>query len=145
MLSIIRRYLPHLLVGLAISGIMLGAYAAVGFSASNVPKATWQTNPASIAFQASSGQGSTTDSVTCNPGASDLVFNVHVSKPNRLSLSADPGFFSCNSRPQSVTLTAKCLVPETQCAGSYEGIVQIRQPANYRDIPANLKVTIVVS
>ncbi len=140
-----RHYLPQLLVGLTISAIMLSAYAAVGFSSSNVPKATWAINPVTMTFQGSEGKGNTADSVTCSPAASGLVFNAHVSKPNRLSLTVAPGFFSCGSSPQPVTLTATCLVSPAECQGTYQGIVQIRQPANYRDIPANLRVTIVVT
>jgi hypothetical protein len=47
--------------------------------------------------------------------------------------------------PNAVTLTANCLVSSVLCQGSYSGLVQIRQPANYRDIPANLVVNIVVT
>src|SRR3989449_10888175 len=56
--SPIRRYLPHLLVGLSISLIMVGAYAAVGFAASSAPKAIWSANPVTITFPGSAGSGS---------------------------------------------------------------------------------------
>ncbi len=59
---------------------------------------------------------------------------------------APSSFASCSSTPDTVTLTATCLVPAAQCVGTYQGIVQIRNPANYYgNIPANLKVTIVVT
>ena len=55
-------------------------------------------------------------------------------------------FASCSSTPDTVTLIATCLVPAAQCVGTYQGLVQIRNPANYYgNIPANLKVTIVVT
>jgi hypothetical protein len=65
---------------------------------------------------------------------------------SKVRLSVAPSSFaSCGSSPNAVTLTANCLVSAAQCRGTYSGLVQIRQPANYRDLPANLAVTIVVT
>jgi len=44
-----------------------------------------------------------------------------------------------------VMFTAHCLVSATLCKGTYQGLVQIRQPDNYRDIPANQKIVITVT
>ncbi len=140
----LRRYLPHIVTAIVIIAIMIGAYAAVVFSASTVPKATWFKNPLSLSFQGSNGIGGTVDSVTCSRPALGLTFSIHVSRPNLLALIASPSAFSCNSSPLIVSFTATCLVSAGQCRGSYQGIVRIRQPANYRDIPENLQVDIVV-
>ena len=145
MRSMARRYLPQLLVGIAISAIMIAAYAAVGFSASNQPKATWATNPVTITFSGASAHGTASDSFTCSPAASSVII-VSKSASSKVSLTATPSTFpSCGSIPNTVTLTATCLVPAAQCKGTFNGQAQIRQPANYRNIPANLAITIIVS
>src|SRR5947199_4712322 len=143
--SPIRRYLPHLLVGLSISLIMVGAYAAVGFAVSSTPKATWAVNPVTISFPATVGSGTKGDSFTCSPNTSGITLTAKAST-SKVSLSVAPSSFaSCGSTPDTVTLKASCLVPAAQCKGTYSGLVQIRQPANYRNIPANLGVSIVVT
>jgi len=144
-LQTLRRYFPLIATAIVIVAIMIGAYVAVAFSASTVPKATWLKNPLSLSFQGSNGIGGTVDSVTCSREALGLTFNTHVSKPNLLALNASPSAFSCNSSPSIVSLTATCLVSAAQCRGNYQGIVRIRQPANYRDIPDTLQVDIVVA
>jgi len=144
-LQTLRRYFPLIATAIVIVAIMIGAYVAVAFSASTVPKATWFKNPLSLSFQGSNGIGGTVDSVTCSRAALGLTFNTHVSKPNLLALNASPSAFSCNSSPLIVSFTATCLVSAAQCRGNYQGIVRIRQPANYRDIPENLQVDIVVA
>jgi len=144
-LQTLRRYFPLIATAIVIVAIMIGAYVAVAFSASTVPKATWFKNPLSLSFQGSNGIGGTVDSVTCSRAALGLTFNTHVNKPNLLALNASPSAFSCNSSPLIVSFTATCLVSAAQCRGNYQGIVRIRQPANYRDIPENLQVDIVVA
>jgi hypothetical protein len=53
---------------------------------------------------------------------------------------------SCGSTPDTVTITVSCDVPAAQCAGTYQGLVQIRNPTNYYgNIPDNLKITIIVT
>ena len=141
----LSRYLPHILTATVIVAIMVGAYVAVAVSASNMPKAKWLINPLPLSFQGSNGRGGTVDSVTCGRPTTGLTFSAHVSKPNLLMLNASPSSFSCNSSPSIVSFTATCLVSAAQCRGHYQGIVQIRQPANYRDIPENLQVDIVVA
>ena len=124
---------------------MVGAYVAVGFSSSYIPKATWLANPLRISFQGSGGRGGNVDSVTCNRATTGLTFNAHVSKPSLLMLTLSPTTFSCGASPMIISVVATCLVSASQCRGSYHGIVQIRQPANYRDIPANLQVDVIVT
>ncbi len=124
---------------------MVGAYAAVGFAVSSTPKATWAVNPVTITFPATVGTGTKGDSFTCSPVTSSLTLIAKASTSN-VGLSVAPSSFaSCGSSANSVTLTAHCLVSAAQCRGTYSGLVQIRQPANYRNIPANLGVTIVVT
>ena|SRR5437870_1499983 len=146
MQSFTIRYLPYIIAGLAITVIMVGAYVSVGPIQSAAPKAGWGTDPVTISFAAAAGQGSATDSFICTPSTTSLTLISHASTMN-IALSVAPSSFaSCSSTPDSVTLTATCLVPAAQCVGTYQGLVQIRNPANYYgNIPANLKVTIVVT
>ncbi len=138
--SPVKQYLPHLMVGVTISLVMIGAYAVVGFSASTNPKASWATNPLTIHFVSTAGRGGVLDSFACSPSASGVVLLAKASTA-KVSLTATPtSFSSCNSFPHAVTLTAQCLVSPTLCRETYSGLVQIRQPANYRNIPANLAV-----
>src|SRR6266566_3937511 len=124
MQSFTIRYLPYIIAGLAITVIMVGAYVSVGPVQRDAPKA-----------------GGGTD-----PSTTSLTLTAHASTVN-IALSAAPSSFaSCSSTPDTVTLTATCLVPAAQCVGTYQGIVQIRNPANYYgNIPANLRFTIVVT
>jgi len=63
-----------------------------------------------------------------------------------MSLTATPSSFSsCSSTPDTVMFTAHCLVSAALCRETYQGLVQIRQPDNYRDIPANQKIIITVA
>ncbi len=140
----LRRYLPYVATGTVIVVIMIGAYVAVAFSASNIPKGTWLASPLPLRFHASNGRGGAVDALTCSRPASGLTFYIHVNKPSLLSLNANPSSFSCNSSPLIVTVTATCLVPTTECRGHYQGLLRVRQPANYRDIPENLQVDIDV-
>ena|SRR2546429_3521261 len=142
----IVRYLPYIIAGLAITVIMVGAYVSVGPIQSAAPKAGWGTDPVTITFAATAGQGSAIDSFTCDPSTTSITLISHASTEN-IALSVAPSSFaSCSLTPDSVTLTATCLVPAAQCVGTYQGLVQIRNPANYYgNIPANLKVTIVVT
>ena len=146
MQSFIVRYLPYIIAGLAITVIMVGAYVSVGPIQSAAPKAGWGTDPVTITFAATAGQGSAIDSFTCDPSTTNVILVAHESTVN-IALSVAPSSFaSCSSTPDTVTLTATCLVPAAQCVGTYQGLVQIRNPANYYgNIPANLKVTIVVT
>ncbi len=73
MRPLIRRYLPHLVLGLSISLIMVGAYMAVGFAQNSAPKTTWAVNPLTITFPGSSGTGSAVDSFTCSPSSTNIL------------------------------------------------------------------------
>ena len=123
---------------------MVGAYAEVGFAATSSPHATWAVNPVTMTFPAGT-IGIKLDSFTCSPSATGITLTAKAST-SRVSLSVAPGSFSsCGSSPDLVTLNAQCLVSAALCRGSYQGLVQIRQPANYRNIPDNLMVNIVVT
>ena len=146
--SPIRRYLPHLLVGLSISLIMVGAYAAVGFASSGAPKSLWSTNPLTITFSGSGGTGSSGsagDSFKCAPPVtSAVVLHTSVSNPTKISLTVTPSSFgSCGPSFSTVTITAHCLVAAPNCKGPYTGTVTIFQ--GYTTFPPNLQVTIVVT
>ena len=144
MSSPIRRYLPHLLVGLTISLIMVGAYMAVGFASVTAPKAIWSANPVTIAFSGSAGTGSVGEFVKCAPKVTDVVFHTTVSNPAKISLTVSPGSeATCGPSPDSVTVTAHCLVAAPACKGTYHGTVTIQQ--GYSTIPPSLSVTIVVT
>ena len=146
MQSFIIRNLPYIIAGLAITVIMVGAYVSVGPIQSAAPKAGWGTDPVTIMFAATAGQGNAIDSFTCIPSTTSLTLIARASTGNIALTVAPSSFASCSSTPDTVTLTATCLVPAAQCVGTYQGIVQIRNPANYYgNIPANLKVTIVVT
>src|SRR6266487_7047062 len=125
---------------------MLVAYASAGFAYATSPKATWTSAPLNISFAATTGMGSAPGSFTCSPNISGITLRVIVSNPLRMSLTATPSSFSsCSSTPDTVTLTAHCLGSATLCKGAYQGLVQIRQPDNYRDKPANQKIVITVT
>src|SRR5438093_2526952 len=125
---------------------MVGAYVSVGPIQSAAPKAGWGTDPVTIMFAATVGQGSAIDSFTCDPSTANVMLVVHESTVNIALTVAPSSFASCSSTPDTVTLTATCLVPAAQCVGTYQGLVQIRNPANYYgNIPANLKITIIVT
>jgi len=146
MQSFIVRYLPYIIAGLAITVIMVGAYVSVGPIQNAAPKAGWGTDPVTLTFAATTGQGSAIDSFTCDPSTTNVILVAHESTVNIALTVAPSSFASCSSTPDTVTLTATCLVPAAQCVGTYQGLVQIRNPANYYgNIPANLKVTIVVT
>src|SRR5437773_10746611 len=93
MSSPIRRYLPHLLVGLTISLIMVGAYMADGFASLTAPKAIWSANPATITFSGSAGigsSGSDGEFVKSAPKLTDVVLHTTASNPSKISLTIDP-------------------------------------------------------
>ena len=120
-------------------------FRRLGFAATSSPHATWSVNPVTIQFATVATMGTKGDSFTCSPTTSGLTLTAKASSSN-VGLSVAPASFSsCGSSPDAVTLKAQCLVSAAQCRGTYNGLVQIRQPANYRNIPANLMVSIVVT
>jgi hypothetical protein len=144
--SPIRRYLPHILVGLSISLIMVGAYAAVGFASSSAPKALWSQNPVTIKFLGGGigFSGSVGVSVKCAPKITNVVFKTAVSGPANIGLIISPGGqATCGPAPAVVTLTAFCVVDAPICKGTYSGTVTMLQ--GYSTIPPSLAVTIVVT
>lgn len=147
MSSPIKQYFPQLLVGLSISLIMAGAYLAVGYAASSVPKALWSENPISISFSGSGGSGSfgsVGDSLKCAPNVQDVSLKTSVSNPVKISLTTSfaPGG-SCGPPFAAVTITAHCLVFASTCRGTYFGTVAVIR--GYLSLPPSLSVAIVVS
>ena len=127
--------------------IMVGAYAAVGFASSSAPKALWSANPVTITFSGSGGVGSSGgigESVKCAPKVDNVVFHTTVSNPAKISLTTSPnGEATCGPAPDTVTVTAHCLVAAALCKGTYSGTVSILQ--GYANIPPSLSVTIIVT
>jgi len=126
---------------------MVGAYMAVGFASLSAPKALWSANPVTIKFSGSSGtasSGSVGEVVKCAPKVENVVFHTTVNDPTKISLAVSPGGEeTCGPAPDSVTVTAQCLVAAPDCAGTYTGTVTIFQ--GYSTIPPSLTVTIVVT
>ena len=120
---------------------------AVGFASLSAPKALWSANPVTIKFSGSSGtasSGSVGEVVKCAPKVENVVFHTTVSDPTKISLAVSPGGEeTCGPAPDSVTVTASCLVAAPNCAGTYIGTVTIFQ--GYSTIPPSLTVTIVVT
>lgn len=143
----ITRYLPHVLVGLAIASALGVAYTTVILPSSTLttPKVTWTTNPLPISFAASDGSGSATDTFSCSPSADAISMRTISNSPGIIAITVVPASFSnCGASLLQVTVVATCQVAASQCKGSFTGLVQVRQPANYRNLPANLPVNITV-
>jgi len=127
---------------------MVGAYAAVGFASTAMPKALWTTNPLAITFSGSGGtssSGSAGDSFKCAPPVtSPIVLHTSVSNPTKISLTTTPSSFaSCGPSFTTVTITAYCLVAAPNCKGTYAGSITIFQ--GYTTFPPDLQVSISVS
>src|SRR2546425_471674 len=75
-----------------------------------------------------------------------LVISRTVSNsPGIIGLTVVPASFTnCGASLLQVTVVATCQVSASQCKGSFNGLVQVRQPTNYRNLPANLPVNITV-
>ncbi len=153
----ITRYLPHILVGLAVASVLGVAYTTVILPSSNLttPKVTWTTSPLTISFAAVDLSGSATDTFSCSPSTgpstgglsplSAITLRTVSNSPGIIGLAVAPaGFSNCGASLLQVTVVATCQVAASQCKGSFTGLVQVRQPTNYRDLPANLQVTINV-
>jgi hypothetical protein len=134
-------------VGLSISLIMVGAYAAVSFASLTAPKAVWSANPVTITFSGSAGTGSSGsigEFVKCAPKVDDVVFHATPSNPTKVSLAVSPGEeATCGPAPDAVTVTAHCIVAAPNCKGTYSGTVSILQ--GYNSLPPSLAVMIVVT
>lgn len=92
MSSVIRPYLPHLLVGVLIGLVMVGAYAAVGLASINTPKSLWSISPLTINFSGSGGpssSGSAGDSFKCAPSVTDVTLRTSVSSPVKIKPDAE--------------------------------------------------------
>lgn len=140
--------MTHLLVGLSISLIMVGAYAAVGFASSSNPKALWSTNPLSITFSGSAGAGSSGgagESFKCAPDVTGpITLKTGVNNPTKISLTTSPSTFaSCGPTFNTVTITAHCLVSALGCKGTYTGTVTVTK--GYFTYAPNLSVIVVVT
>src|SRR6184192_3130317 len=102
MQSFIVRYLPYIIAGLAITVIMVGAYVSVGPIQSAAPKAGWGTDPVTITFAATAGQGSAIDSFTCDPSTTNVMLVAHASRVN-IALSVAPSSFASSARPLTLS------------------------------------------
>src|SRR5437867_2640427 len=144
----ITRLLAYILVGGAVASALGVAYTAVILPSSSLttPKVTWTTNPLTISFAATDGSGSATDTFSCSPTAGGISLRTVSNSPGIIGLTTVPiNFSSCGAALLQVTVIATCLVTDpSQCRGSYSGLVQVRQPTNYRNLPANLQINIVV-
>ena len=148
LLSGVKRFLPQILIAVAVSSVLAYGYTSVILqnSSLNTPKVTWLTKPLVITFNANSLFGSAGDLFTCSPSTQLVVDRPISSSPNILAISTNPtSFASCTSAAQSITVTGTCLVPPAQCRGSYNGVIQTRQPATYRNLADPLQVSINVT
>ena len=142
----VTRYLPYILVGLAVASALGVAYTTVILPSSTLttPKVTWTTSPLTISFAATDGSGVATDTFSCNPGAGAITLRTISNSPGIIELTVIPvNFSNCATSLLQVTVEATCNVAASQCKGSYTGLVQVRQPVNYRDLAANLQVNII--
>ena len=145
----ITRYLPHILVGLAVASALGVAYTSVILPSSNLtnPRVTWTTSPLTISFAATDGSGSATDTFNCSINTGPISFRTVSNSPGIIALTVVPDSFNdCGASLLQVTVVATCAVTVSvsQCKGSFNGLVQVRQPDNYRNLPANLQVNINV-
>ena len=141
----VTRYLPHILVGLAVASALGVAYTSVILPSSNLtnPKVTWTTSPLTISFAATDGSGSATDTFNCSIDTGPISLRTISNSPGIIGLTVAPESFSnCGASLLQVSVVATCLVSASQCKGSFNGLVQVRQPTNYRNLPANLPVNI---
>src|SRR5206468_12640210 len=108
-------------------------------------KVTWTMSPLPISCAAADGSGSATDTVSCSPAAGAVTFRTDSDSPGVIAITVIPASFSnCGTSLLQVTVVATCQVAASQCKGSFNGLVQVRQPTNYRNLPANLQVNINV-
>src|SRR2546427_13046301 len=143
----ITRYLPHILVGLAVASALGVAYTTVILPSSNLttPKVTWTTSPLTISFATTDGSGSATDTFSCSSSTGPISFRTVSNSPGIIGLTVVPASFTdCGASLLQVTVVATCQVSASQCKGSFNGLVQVRQPVNYRNLPANLPLNINV-
>ncbi len=144
----VSKYIPLIIVGAIIGTSLVITYSIVILNTATptTPKVTWATSPLTISFTGLAGSGSAADGFTCKPGTNLIVMRTVSNSPATIAISVSPlSLASCGSTPQSVTVSVACLVPADQCRGSYTGLVQVRQPANYRDLAANLNLQITVT
>jgi len=143
----ITRLLAYILVGAAVASAFGVAYTTVILPSSTLttPKVTWTTNPLTISFAATDGSGSATDTFSCSPSTGAITLRTVSNSPGIIGLTTVPASFTdCGTSLLQVTVIATCQVQASQCRGSFSGLVQVRQPINYRNLPANLMLNIVV-
>src|SRR5207237_8772071 len=87
---------------------------------------------------------SPTDTSSYNLRACASTLRTISNSPRIIELTVIPvNFSNCATSLLQVTVEATCNVAASQCKGSYTGLVQVRQPVNYRDLAANLQVNII--
>src|SRR5207249_4455345 len=126
MQSFIIRNLPYIIAGLALTVIMVGAYVSVGPIQSAAPKAGWGTDPVTITFAATAGQGSAIDSFTCAPSTTSLTLIAHASTGN-IALTVAPSSFSFSSwlgatDQQPFFLGTRHLIRRIRCISRIESV-----------------------
>ena len=150
MLSVARRYLPHILVTLTLVSFLGVGYAmSTAMSSNNQLKVQWTPNPVTINIPEQVGTGSAMVSLTCNQVANDLVLTPQ-SPENKITLTVSPSTVPvCSSVPTLITLTANCQANECAKLSGKHVIAQVlvTQPYNnYNNgtevIPVPLKVII---
>jgi hypothetical protein len=147
-LSRLKLFVPHIIVIIALSSILVAGYTSVILQTATppTPKVTWEQRPLTISFSATVGSGNAQNRFTCNPSTGPIVMRVISNAPTKIQLSVSPlSFTSCGSIPQLITVTATCLVPALECRGNHSGLVQVRQPINYRNLADTLQIRITVS
>jgi ABC-type multidrug transport system permease subunit len=143
----ITRLLAYILVAGAVGSALGVAYMDVILPSSTLttPKVTWTINPLTISFAATDVSGSATDTFSCSPSTGAISLRTVSNSPGIISLTTLPtSYSSCGASLLQVTVIATCQVSPSQCRGSFSGLVQVRQPINYRTLPANLMLNITV-
>jgi len=148
LLGAVRRYLPHILVAVALVSILGASYASV-LASSSSPKVIWSTNPLTISFKSVSigSSGSAGDSFKCAPSVTNVFLTTSVSS-SKIKLTVNPTTqASCGPAFDPETITATCqTLTAAACTGTYTGTVTVHKGSQYGStILPNLAVNIVVS
>lgn len=161
MLAVLKRYLPHILVAVALISVISAAYASVVMSASSQLHVTWNPNPVTITVSPTTGTGSATVQLTCNQPANDLVLTPKGGDNSGVKLTITPSQIPfCSSTPVTITLTATCQPQagnsgsnkpdQNKCTGSEGEVnmeVDVTRPYNYygnQQIPDKLRVKVII-
>lgn len=144
--SLAHRYLPHLLIAIAVGAVAVGAYASVAF-APPAAKITWSADPVNITFSAGTGSGSQSVSFSCSENPGPIQLRTKSGSPAIIALTTSPSSFpSCPSSSTAILITATCIAsPASLCVGRFTGTIQVRVGEYYRTLPAVLNIIVVVT